>query len=335
MPRRSPYTKVFKENQIREDRVKGMGDVVFKGMQCLNSKCEEFFFTRKDEIGEDFEIKCPKCGYTLKSGEETKFYDYKLKNTKTNKLIEKGSFTILHDDYVKEAQEYKYCIICNTLKFLDFFDKHSSRKSGRQGECRLCKAVYNSIKNQTRITDQHREASQKRRMYLNLSGGKKINSKKIYERFNHKCFKCGEDLQDKSAKEKPLDHTLPIYYLWPLTEDNATLLCKRHNAEKAGKWPSKYYTDKELKRLSLITGIKYDVLVGEPHYNPSAMKKLKNSNVVDELLTKYSAYIDEIIKLRNRIKHDTNFDFFTKSKLISQVHIKEADRRYKQLYGDK
>ena len=33
MPRRKPYTKVAKTNQIRAAHVRGMGDVVFKGFQ--------------------------------------------------------------------------------------------------------------------------------------------------------------------------------------------------------------------------------------------------------------------------------------------------------------
>ena len=97
-------------------------------------------------------------------GNETQFYEYRLVDQRDNSITEEGTFTILHDYYIKEAQEYKYCIICNTIKSLHLFDRHSSRKSGRQGECRLCKAVYNSIKNKTRLTDQHREAAQKRRI---------------------------------------------------------------------------------------------------------------------------------------------------------------------------
>lgn len=334
MARRSPYTKVHKENQVREPWVKGMGDVLFKGFQCLNSKCQEFLFVREDEIESDFEIECPSCGYKLKSGEETKFYDYKLMNTKEDKVIEEGEFTILHDDYLDEARKYKYCIVCNTIKPIELFDVHRPRKSGRQGECRLCKAVYNSIKNQTRITDQHREAAQKRKMYLDLSGGQKINSKIIHERFQDKCFKCGKDLTNvTSSKERPLDHTLPIYYLWPLTTDNATLLCMDHNAEKSGKWPSEYYPPSELKKLSVTTGIDYNILSGKPCYNPEALKKLKNPETVDGLLTKYARYIDEIIKLRNRIKHDTGLDFFNYSKIISPTYVKKADEIYEETYG--
>ncbi len=59
MTRRKPYTKVVKKNRIRADYAKGMGDVTFKGFQCLNSECQEFIFARKDEIGDDFETSHP------------------------------------------------------------------------------------------------------------------------------------------------------------------------------------------------------------------------------------------------------------------------------------
>lgn len=329
MARRKPYTKVKKKDQVRADHVKGMGDVVFKGFQCLNSECQEFIFMRMDELGEEFEFKCPECGFDFKSGEETQFYEYEIENFKVKpaKIIESGKFTILHDEYINEAQEYKYCIICNTIKPLKLFDRHKARKSGRQGECRLCKTVYNSIKNQTRITDQHREAAQKRRMYLDLAGGHKLDSAVVLKRFDEKCFKCGKDLKGvKSAKERPMDHTLPAYYLWPLTTDNATLLCRGCNGEKSGKWPSKYYSDPEIKKLSMITGLDYDILAGDPHFNPDAISKLKDRSVVDSLLSKYARYIDEIIKLRNRILSKTDFDFFKTSPSISPRWIRRADR---------
>jgi hypothetical protein len=194
-----------------------MGDVVFKGFQCLNSECQEFIFTRKDKIGDDFEITCPSCETVIRSGEETQFYEYEMVDRRDNSVTEEGEFTILHDDYIAEAQEYKYCIICNTIKPFHLFDRHRARKSGRQGECRLCKAVYNAIKNKTRLTDQHREAAQKRRMYLDLSGGTKINSEVVHKRSGYRCFKCKKDLRKADAEERPLDHTLPAVFLWPLT----------------------------------------------------------------------------------------------------------------------
>lgn len=326
MSRRKPYTKVYKEKQIRESHVMDMGDVLLKGFQCINPKCTEFIFVKKDEILQTFDITCPKCNFKMKSGEETKFYEYKLLNTLENKIIESGDFTILHDDYLNEAQEFKYCIVCNTIKPTYLFDNHSSRKSKRQGECRLCKIVYNSVKNRTRIQNQHREASQKRRLYIDLAGGEKIDSKAILERFQYKCFKCGKDLSKvEKPTERPLDHTLPVYYLFPLTTDNATLLCQKHNSEKSGKWPSEIYNPNELKKLSLITGIDYDILAGEPYYNPEALERLKNTEYVDYLLEKFGAYIDEMIKLRNRLKREIGLDFFQYSSIISKVYIEKAD----------
>ena len=331
MARRKPYTKVDKFNQTRAGHVRGMGDVVFKGFQCLNSECWKFIFIRKDEIGNDFELTCPICETAIRSGEETQFYEYELLDMRTNSIIEKGRFTILHDDYIEEAQEYKYCIICNTIKPLDMFDKHSRRKSGRQGECKLCKKVYNAIKNQTRLKDQHREAAQKRRMYLVLSGSEKINSEAVYKRFRYRCFKCQKDLRNAEARERPLDHTLPVVFLWPLTTENATLLCREHNGEKSDKWPSEYYTDNELRKLAVLTGVPYETLVAPAHYNPEAIERLKTSEQVDQLLTKYAAYMPEIIKLRNRILEYKNFDFFAYSTTISPAWIRQANLEYQRV----
>jgi hypothetical protein len=331
MPRRKPYTKVVKGNQLRADHVRGMGDVVFKGFQCLNSECREFIFVRKDEIDVDFEITCPSCGMVLRSDGESKFYDYTLVDLRDGMTIEEGEFIVFHDEYIAEAQEYKYCIICNTIKPLHLFDRHRARKSGRQGECRLCKKMYNAIKNQTRLTDQHREAAQKRRLYLDLVGGGKINSQAVFKRFGYKCFKCGKDLRDVSdEKERPLDHTLPVSYLWPLTTENATLLCREHNGEKLGKWPSEYYTSEEIKKLSVLTGIEFSVLAGPPRYNPEAIARLRTPEHVNELLTKYSAYMSEIIKWRNRLLADKGFDFFAYSTIVSPDWVQRADEEYER-----
>ena len=329
MPRRKAYTKVAKKHQIRPDHVRGMGDIVFKGFQCLSPECEEFIFVRKDDISEFFEITCPSCGHLHKYGDEAIFYDYELLNTTNSSVIKEGSFSILHDDYVAESNEFKYCIICCTLKPLDNFDKHSARKSQRQGECRLCKAVYNALKNPTRTTDQHREAAQKRRLYMDLTNGEKIESKAIYQRFGFKCFKCGQDLtqdfESKSILSGNLDHTLPAKFLWPLTSDNATLLCRRHNGEKAEKWPSQFYTDSELKRLVTLTGIPYNTLTSTPHYNPDAIERLREPEFIDNLLSKYAAYMDEIILVRNRILVATGLDMFSISETLSKSWIDRAN----------
>lgn len=324
MPRRSPYTKVKKTNRIQVDHVKGMGDVVFRGFDCLNADCQEFMFVRETELGEPFEVECSGCGTVMRSGEDFKYYDYDLEVR--GETIESGSFTILVDDYVNEAAEYKYCIICSTLKPLEAFGRHRARMSGRQGECRLCKTVYNSIKNQTRTTDQHREASQRRRLYLDLSESPRIESEVIYERFGYKCFNCDKDLgQVESESERPLDHTLPASLLWPLTTDNATLLCRDCNGEKSGKWPGEFYDDPQLRRLAGMTGIPVSVLSGEPHFNPEALERLQDPDFVNAIVEKYASRFDDLISLRNRVLAKTSLDFFRTTDRISPTWTRKAD----------
>ena len=329
MARRKAYSKVNKIGQIRANHVKGQGDVVWKGFQCLNPECREFIYVKENEIGDDFLIPCPKCGFEFFSGGHTKFYDYSMDVTEDDgsvHSVSKGSFTVSHDEYLDEAERYKYCIVCNTLKPLRFFDKHSARTSGRQGECQLCKKTYNAIKNGTRLTDQHREAAQKRRLLIDISGNPKIDSRAIERRYRCRCFNCGMDLSNvASAKEKPMDHTLPVYYLWPLTTETATLLCRECNGNKSGTWPSEFYNDRQLRELSVITGLDYELLAGPPQYNPDALDSLRDPDKVDMLLVKFSAYMDELIKLRNRILRDTGLDFFRYSRTISDDWIRRAD----------
>jgi hypothetical protein len=107
------------------------------------------------------------------------------------------------------------------------------------------------------------------------------------------------------------------------------LLCAFHNGEKAQSWPSEYYRPDELKRLAVITGIDYELLSGRPTYNPEALKLLAQPEFVDNLLVKFSAYMPEVIKLRNRLLRDTGIDFFQVSTRISQQWISRADALYK------
>jgi hypothetical protein len=330
MARRTAYTKVEKTDFERPAHVKGKGDVLYRGFQCLNADCTNFIFIEDDAITDDFSIKCDKCGFVHEAGSSSLIYDYKLRDTRDNSVVEEGPFEIIHDDYVEEAKGYKYCIICSTLKPIELFDRHASRRTGRQGECNLCKQIYNSIKNQTRLADQHREASQKRRLYTELTDSPRIDIGKIYEKFDSKCFKCGLELSADREKGKKellgnLDHTLPAKFLWPLTTENATLLCKEHNAEKAEKWPGEYYSDAELRRLQPRVGIDYHDMKKAPFFNPAALKRLESAEFVEQLFVKHARYIDELIGLRNRILNATKFDFFKSWPKISKDLVKRAN----------
>ena len=332
MPRRQPSSKVTKTNQVRPAHVRGMGDVLFKGFQCLNPSCQRFIFVRKESVNEFFEISCEACGHAHSYGSDTSFFEYRLHKVQDDATLREGDFSILHDDYVNEAAEFKYCLLCCALKPVSHFDIHNGRTSGRQGECRLCKRQYNEVKNPTRTPDQHREAAQKRRLYVELTQGNRIDSVEVYKRFNFKCFKCAVDLsQDVQATSNQrngnLDHTLPVKFLWPLTTQNATLLCGGHNGEKSGKWPSEFYSDQELRSLVPRTGISYELMAGEAHFNPEAIENLQNPEFVDELLTKHARYMEELIAIRNRILVANNFDWFAVSTTLSPSWIQEADQK--------
>lgn len=334
--RRAPYTKVEKKNQVREPHVKGMGDVEFKGFQCINPRCTNFIFVKEQDITEGFSVSCSECGMVHEDGEFEEFYEYDLveicKTTKeTLQTIDSGSFEVSHRAHILSAPSFKYCIVCNCIKPLEHFDNHKSRKTKRQGECRSCKKVYNAIKNPTRTPDQHREAAQKRRLYVEVSGkSSKLDQKEIFRRFDGKCFKCNENLCDEQGKpidgKYQIDHTLPAYYLFPLTTDNATLLCSKDNGKKSGKWPSEFYNRVELGKLSAKTGIDQRKLEGKPFINPDAINFLSKKDNVVELISKYARYRKEIVNLRNRLLENAGHDIFdVAGEAISGDWRKEAD----------
>jgi hypothetical protein len=159
---------------------------------------------------------------------------------------------------------------------------------GFQLECRFCKKFeVNAAHNPKRTAAQMKEDAARRRgfelllthllgespqlRYRHQTGKELVDD--VYEKFAHKCFKCGYEF--RSAKEMHLDHTRPLALLWPL-DGTATALCKDCNSRKRDRPPSEFYTAEELKRLSKITGIALEDLV-----NPSP-----NLDAVNLLLKK-------------------------------------------------
>ena len=101
MARRRKYSTVRRLSHLRAAHVEGMGDVTFRGFQCLNSECEGWIFVREDRLPLDFEIECSQCRSKLRAGDEFSFYDYELEVL--GDVIETGRFAILVNDYVDEA----------------------------------------------------------------------------------------------------------------------------------------------------------------------------------------------------------------------------------------
>ncbi|NSX05679.1 hypothetical protein [Cupriavidus gilardii] len=333
MARRNQYTKVEKYNRVVAPRAQGKGDRGYRGFQCLNTDCDQFIIW-PEPITENFVIACPKCEHVHEDGGSEKYFDFAIQslNPLTKEVLEtlnSGEFIIDHRSYVLQSLQYKYCVLCNTLKPFEAFDRHSGRATGRQSECNLCKSIYNSIKNPTRTQDQHREAAQKRRLYIEISKESgRINTAEIFRRFQNKCFCCSRPLVDDDgfpiSGAFNIDHTLPVYYLWPATSQNATLLCREHNGSKAEKWPSEFYSQEQINQLAVLTGLQAELLRGPPVLNPVAVELLRDPAQVNALIFKYARYRSELIRLRNRVLTMAKFDFFDGTR-VSDAWREEAD----------
>lgn len=330
MARRASYTSVKRIGFTRPEHVSGMGDRPFRVFQCLNPNCTHILTVEENETEGDFRIECPACNFVLAMGEALKLYDYEVTNKNTNEIVASAPALVLHEEYLMRAARFKYCIICGTLKPLTEFDLHSARVSKRQGECNMCKQDYNSVKNGTRTTEQHRIASQQRRLYMQFDETNRLDINAIVARFDGKCFYCGENVEIQANDEGEslkanLDHTRPVYYLWPLTTNNATLLCREHNGRKGNRWPGEFYTNLQCRNLSRLTGIDYRELIGAPRFNPAALEKLQQPTFVESLFEKFARYPEELLKLRNRILDTEGFDFLEVSNKLSPTWKDQAN----------
>lgn len=313
MPRRAPYSRVDKLNQDRPERVRGQGDVVYRRFQCFRSTCEQTRVVAETDCGAGFSFECPACGHVLRDGGVEEIFDYRLVQVETGEDVAEGKFAPAHSDYLDLAEKVKYCLNCYGLLPLSAFDRHGARDSGRQGECRMCKRLYNDLKNWTRLPEQHREAADYRRMFSELSGETRLTEPiaELVERFGQSCFSCDRELAATAGGEDGyyLDHTLPVAYLWPLNL-GPTLLCRTCNGNKSDQWPSMYYGGDEtkLRRLATLTGIPYATLAGEAKFNPEQIERLKQDP--DEVVTRWVRYPERLRGLRERILARTGEDVF-------------------------
>lgn len=143
------------------------------------------------------------------------------------------------------------------------FHRHKAKLTKHQNECRACKKWrINNHFNILRTADQFHESSainRERRLLLRepeilqtIKDRKGDGLKSIiWKKFDEKCFVCGKILK---LSEVQLDHTRPLAYLWPI-DQHATCLCAVHNNEKREKFPSDFYSEQQLQRLSKICGL--------------------------------------------------------------------------------
>jgi 5-methylcytosine-specific restriction endonuclease McrA len=302
---------VVKKNQLRPDRVRGKGDVPFKRFECLNPVCEETLVVLEADCGSGFSITCPACDYLHFDGGSLHLFDYALVHRESGDTINSGPFAPTHNAYLALAERVKYCVLCYTLQPLDSFDRHGSRVTGRQGECRMCKKLYNDLKNESRLTEQHREAAETRRLLTILSGETDIGAiDELLARFDYQCFNCLKPLKDSPGGDDGyyIDHTLPVSWLWPL-DLGPTILCRQCNGRKSDHWPSEFYGEVgKLRALATRTGIPFDQLCGPPFFNPAAIKRLQAE--ADSIIERWVQHPAKLRALKIRIEAATGENVF-------------------------
>ncbi len=219
------------------------------------------------------------------------------------------------------APRWKYCRVCENLQPLDHFDRHGRMPSGHQLECRSCKKEINRALNPLRTVDQHRESAERRRLYGIIAGETKINSGPVYEKSAYTCFRCGKALNESA--EKHLDHTLLAKLFWPLST-GPTLLCSDCNNVKHDKWPSEVYTRPQLKKLSVLTGIAFNLLGGPPKVNPEAVERIIKQ--VDNFVETWIPLPEDIKRVRKTILEYDGRDIFDFAKHVPPFLLEEESQ---------
>ncbi|MBI3851881.1 MAG: HNH endonuclease [Verrucomicrobia bacterium] len=242
---------------------------VWVGFVCL--KCRELttidIGTKMIDPQTAFETvswPCQKCSYVHTKDSDLPFQDWPSEfsdhESGRAKRFWLGFFRIATEH---PESYWKQCNTCGRVLPFNAFSKHSGWGAlERQMECRSCKGAINAVLNPRRTKQQLHEASAKRRVAdLLLEGeNKPLDLKDLFRRFESKCFKCVKVLGFGKRGTWAVDHILPSKYLYPLTRENAALLCTDCNNGKHDRWPSRYYSNNELIGLSRITGADLSLL---------------------------------------------------------------------------
>lgn len=222
---------------------------------------------------------CGKCGYLHSRNSDLPFRIWP-KEFRDHGSLRAERFWIGFFRIATEhpSSYWKQCNTCGRVLPFEAFSKHSGWGAlERQMECRCCKGAINAVLNPRRTPQQLHESSVKRRIAdLLLEGqNQSIDLKELFHRFENKCFKCARPLAFGKRGSWEVDHILPSKYLYPLTRENAALLCAGCNNTKHGRWPRDYYSNNELIALSRITGGDLSLLANpaplvNPHINVDA-----------------------------------------------------------------
>lgn len=202
--------------------------------------------------------KCEKCDYIHSKDSRLPFKNWPSASRPGRSLAAQRFWLGFFRSVTEYPSSYwKQCNACGRILPFAAFSKH--RNWGpleRQMECRGCKGGINAILNPLRTPQQHHESAVRRRVADSLLQvvNTSVDFDDLFHRFDARCFKCGKPLTRRDRATWAIDHILPSRYLFPLTFENAALLCAGCNNSKHGQWPSKFYTNNELIKLSKLTG---------------------------------------------------------------------------------
>ena len=243
---------------------------------------------------------------------------------------------------------FMYCRHCPDQKLLliDDFTTNTTQKTTyvhkdglcRQSFCTVCKQTYvneGEAGNASRTQDQHIEDNGARlRGLLGIVLGlnPKLDYRFIWEKFDGKCFKCGEDIPFDKTDSRGLDHTLPHSKWWSLSNEDGTLLCSSIlngcNGHKSNNWPNRFYNEDELVELSKITGINLNIFNGEPHYNPDVV--IKFIDKFDDVMERWSKW-GKYTRKNGRNKYGTFIKYLKKE--IKNLKEFESQKNVSTLVG--
>jgi hypothetical protein len=255
------------------------------GNMCFSEEIDDILYIRQTSIVDIVSIKPNKNG---QRGFKKKYIESILRNN------------IVNPNYTGAL--FMYCIheIPQKLRPVTDFTTNkiyphlrpTQKIYGLQPFCKDSKQrfVNNGFAgNSSRTKDQHLEdvgSRFRQKLIISVLGyTPKISYKDIYKKYDGCCFKCKKSIPIDRPDLKQLDHTLPHAYWWPYTTETATLLCNECNQSKKDKWPSVFYSEDELKQLSSLTNISYDILTSKtPLFNIDFIEIVNNR--FDEIMNK-------------------------------------------------
>jgi hypothetical protein len=254
----------------------------------LNNELVGKDLLKPDIAYETSKWKCKKCGFIHSRESNLPFKSGNWPNAakKATSVKAQRFWEAFFRISTEHSESYwKQCNTCGRILPFLSFSKHSGfGPLERQMECRCCKGAINAVLNPKRTKQQLYEASIRRRVaeLFVEDSNEKVDIKKLFDRFNHRCFKTNKPLDINEKGTWEIDHILPSKWLYPLSTANAALLSRNANQNKRDCWPSQFYTNTELIELAKITGADLGLLTSR---KPIINKHIDINNGVNKYLS--------------------------------------------------